>query len=153
MAAQKSRGGVQPIGEFLDTLDADRRADTDQLIAMMRRVTGHAPVVWTGGIIGFGDIHYRYGSGHEGDRFEIGFAPRAREFVLYCDGLFGPPRTRLLTRLGPHRSGVGCVYIKRLADIDRAALDEMIDASVAGIRAIAIARRAERKSTKGPRTK
>jgi hypothetical protein len=73
--------------------------------------------------------------------------------VLYCDGLFGPPRTRLLTRLGPHRSGVGCVYIKRLADIDRAALDEMIDASVAGIRAIAIARRAERKSTKGPRTK
>ncbi len=125
------------VDRFVDGLaDGGKRGDTRTLIDLGQRVTGEPPAMWGKSIIGFGSYHYRYDSGHEGDAALFGFSPRAKAFTLYLSS--GPIETfqPYLDRLGKHRTGVGCLYINRLADIDEAVLADLVAASVEARRAM-----------------
>lgn len=101
-----------------------RREDGFALLEMMREITGLEPDMWGPSIVGFGDCHYKYESGREGDMFLIGFSPRKRSLSLYIMGDFAE-RDALLGRLGKHRQSVSCLYINKLADVDMDILREL----------------------------
>lgn len=105
--------------------DPVRREDCQTLVALMRQVTGVEPRMWGPSIVGFGSYHYRYESGHEGDSCLIGFASRKQDLALYLH-LGAADVMELLPRLGKHKAGKGCLNLKRLADVDRSVLGEMI---------------------------
>jgi Domain of unknown function (DU1801) len=110
--------------------DPGQRADADALIAMMADAAGEPPRMWGPSIIGFGRYGYRYESGREDESCRIGFSPRKGQTVLYLtDGI--PGEDAILTRLGKHKTGKACLYVKRLADVDAGVLRELIDASLA----------------------
>lgn len=139
MATQKTRPNTGSVDDFLAELDDPAKiADSQTLISLMRDVSGAAPVLW-GTIIGFGHYHYRYASGHEGDSMLIGFAPRKAEFSIYLLGIHFPEvearRVELLARLGKHRMGKACLYVKRMSDIDLDVLRALAEISVATLRA------------------
>lgn len=107
-----------PIAEFLEGVpNARRRADAETLIELLEEVTSEKAEVWTYGIVGFGQHHYRHASGREGDTGTIGFAPRKANLVLYGFST-APGAEELLARLGKHRAGASCIYINKLADVD-----------------------------------
>lgn len=111
------------VAAYLDTVEpAERQADGRIVTALMARLSGEPPRLWGPSIIGFGRYHYRYDSGREGDMCRIGFAPRKAELVFYLAGLDDAD----FMALGRHRRGKGCLYVKRLADIDMAALEGLI---------------------------
>jgi len=119
------------VEAFLASIpDEQRRADARQVCALMQEVTGEPPVLWGSSIVGFGSYHYRYASGHEGDAPLVGFAPRKQQLVLYLIGGFESRHQATLARLGSYTTGKGCLYLKRLADVDQDALRELIDRSV-----------------------
>lgn len=118
------------VADFLaGVADPVVRADAGRLVDLMSEVTGTSPRMWGGSIIGFGGYHYRYASGREGDAPLVGFAPRKRETALY---LTTEPEVRdaLLPRLGRHRAGASCVYIKRIDDVDDTVLRELVERTV-----------------------
>ena len=110
--------------------DEQRREDSRRLCAMMQEITGEPPTMWGASIIGFGTYHYRYASGHEGDSALAAFALRRRRLAIYLVGEFESRHRSVLARLGPHTSGKGCLYIRRLDEVNRGALRELIDRSV-----------------------
>jgi hypothetical protein len=119
------------VEAFLDAIpDETRRADARQLCTLMAGVTGEPPVLWGSSIVGFGSYDYRYESGHEGRSALAGFAPRKQHLVLYLVGGFEDRHHTLMAELGPHKTGKGCLYIKRLADVDLDVLRELVDRSV-----------------------
>ena len=119
------------VAEFLARIpDPQRREDARRLCAVMEEITGEPPAMWGTSIIGFGAYHYRYASGHEGDSALAGFSPRRPHLAIYLIGGFENRYQRVLARLGPHTTGKGCLYIKRLDDVDRDALRELINRSV-----------------------
>jgi hypothetical protein len=134
MAAKQSpamRRTGAPVEEFLARVpDQQQREDARRLCAMMQQITGERPAMWGTGIIGFGTYHYRYSSGHEGDSALASFSPRSRRLAIYLIGDFGNRHQSALARLGPHQTGKGCLYIKRLDEVDQDALRELIDRSV-----------------------
>ena len=108
----------------------EQRNDAETLVALMRKVTKQEPRMWGPSIVGFGSYHYKYASGHEGDSALSGFAVRGRELVVYiAEGFEG--RDVLLAKLGKHRTGKVCVYIRRLADVDLKVLETLVARSVA----------------------
>src|SRR5215475_14425053 len=120
-----------PVAGFLAQVpDERRREDARRLCAMMQEITGEPPAMWGSSIVGFGTYHYRYDSGHEGDAPLAGFSPRSQHLVIYLASEFGDRYRPVLARLGPHKAGKGCLYIKRLGDVDDDALRELIDRSV-----------------------
>lgn len=120
------------VAEFIARVTpAVRRRDAETLVSLMTRVTGEEPVLW-GTIVGFGRYHYRYASGREGDAGAAGFAPRRAATVIYLPDGVGA-HVEALARLGPHTTGVGCLYLKNLDDVDLAVLEEIITASVGTI--------------------
>jgi Domain of unknown function (DU1801) len=109
--------------------DPARRADCEVVAAMMAKATGEPAVMWGTSIVGFGSYHYVYDSGREGDAPRVAFSSRKPELVLYLlDGYDG--REALLAKLGPHRIGAACLYVKRLADLDLKVLQQLVVASV-----------------------
>jgi Domain of unknown function (DU1801) len=134
MAAKKGpamrRTGASVAGFLARVPDEDRREDAHRLCAMMQEITGEPPAMWGTSIIGFGTHHYRYASGHEGDSALAGFSPRRQHLAIYLIGDFGHRHQPVLARLGPHKTGKGCLYIKRLDDVNQDALRELIDRSV-----------------------
>ena len=126
------------VGSSLAAIDPTRRPDADRIVAMMSEATGEPPALWGSSIIGCGSYHYRYESGREGDSALVGFSPRKGEFSIYLTGVYFPgsgQRTAdLLARLGKHRMGKACLYVKRLTDIDQAVLRELMDFSVSELR-------------------
>ena len=115
-------------------IDPTRRADAKILVQLMQRASGEKPVMWGPSIIGFGSCHYKYESGREGDMPLIGFSPRKAASVLY--GLLGPNDAGdLLAKLGKHSTGKGCLYIKKMGDIDSTVLETLIKSAVAHHRA------------------
>ena len=103
--------------------------DGKALDALFRKVTGESPRMWGPSIVGYGQYHYRYDSGHQGDICRVGFSPRKAKHSLYLmcgspkeDAQFAP----LLARLGKHSRGKGCLYVNKLADIDLGVLEEMV---------------------------
>ena len=119
---------------FIDQVaDEQRRRDCKALVALMREATGHPPKMWGPSIVGFDRYHYKYASGREGDIMVTGFSPRKRELVLYLgETIHTSP---LMATLGRHTTGQGCLYLKRLDDVDRTVLKTLIEESVAAIRA------------------
>lgn len=120
-----------PVEEFLAQVpDDQRREDASRLCVMMQEITGEPPVMWGSSIVGFGAYHYRYASGHEGDSALASFSPRRQHLVVYLVGEFADRHQAVLARLGSHKTGKGCLYIRRLDDVDLGALGELIDRSV-----------------------
>lgn len=113
--------------EYLATVTGRRHEEGLALLALFRAATGGAEaVMWGPSMIGFGEVHYRYASGREGDTFHVGFSPRAADLSLY--GLTGAPRSEeLLARLGKHRLGKSCLWVRKLEDVDLAVLREMVE--------------------------
>lgn len=119
MVEAKTRPTTVDVDAFLAS--APHTEDARALAALMAHVSGQPATMWGPSIVGFGTHHYRYESGREGDICRIGFAPRKAELVLY-----GIPFTDALERLGKHLTGKGCLYVKRLSDVDVSVLEEMI---------------------------
>ncbi len=131
MAENKTKATSASVAAFVAGIeDEGKRRDAKALIDLMRRVTGEKPKMWGPSIIGFGTCRYRYESGREGDMPLLGFSPRKAALVLY--GAIGfPGSPDLLSRLGKHTTGKGCLYVKRMSDIDADVLKELIEGSVA----------------------
>lgn len=111
--------------DFLATLSAKRRDDGQALLTLFGDATGAQPVMWGPSMIGYGQSHYAYASGREGDTFHVGFSPRQANLALY--GLQGAPRSQaLLAKLGKHKIGAGCVWVNQLRDIDLEVLRELV---------------------------
>lgn len=126
MAENKTKPVENMVDAFLDKVTPDvRLADARALIPMMTRISGEQPVMWGPSIIGFGSVHYRYESGREGDTPRIAFSPRKPELVFYV-GASTPNIAALLPGLGKHKTGKGCLYVKRLADVDVAVLERIV---------------------------
>lgn len=127
----KTKATVVDPAAFIEAVaDPRQRADAQAISAMMARLSGAPPRMWGPSIIGFGAYHYRYESGREGSMCRVGFSPRKAEIVLYLvDGHDG--HADLLARLGKHRIGKSCLYIKRLSDIDEGVLEAIVTQSLA----------------------
>jgi hypothetical protein len=136
MAEPKTRPTGASVAAYIEAItDKTMRADAVSLADMMRRVTGTEPEMWGEGMVGFGRYRYRYASGRQGEWFLTGFAARTRELTVYVTAGFDL-YDDLLTRLGRHRTGKSCLYVKRLADVDLTVLEELLEASVAHLRKI-----------------
>jgi hypothetical protein len=135
MADNKTKPTKVSVGVFIDALtDEARRADAKALVKIMQKATGEKPQMWGPSIIGFGRYHYVYESGREGDMPLLGFSPRKAATVLYNTTGFSGSEA-LLAKLGKHTTGKGCVYIKKLADVDQEVLAAMLAKAVAATRA------------------
>lgn len=117
------------VSAFINKVpDATKRKDSNDIIKLMSDVTGLEPKMWGPSIIGFGSYHYKYESGREGDMPMVAFSPRSTAIVFYLSANF-ENREELLKKLGPHKTGKGCLYVKKLSDIDTATLKKMIQNS------------------------
>ncbi|WP_433825070.1 DUF1801 domain-containing protein [Actinoplanes sp. CA-015351] len=128
MAEPKTVRTEQGVDEFLAAVaDPKRRADAVAALALIRDATGAEPTMWGTAIVGFGTYHYRYATGTEGDWPAVGMSPRKQALTLYVSAGFDA-YPGLLERLGPHRTGKSCLYLKRLADVDQEVLRELVKA-------------------------
>lgn len=128
MTENKTKPTEVNVVEFLNAIEhPQKRVDSFVLLALMQEITGEEPCLWGGNMIGFGSYHYKYASGHEGDSFITGFSPRKQNLTLYLS-LGGPSEQYedLLTRLGKHKRGGGCLYINKLSDVDVTVLRELV---------------------------
>ncbi len=114
------------VNDFINTIkDETKRNDSFHLIELIKKQTGFESKMWGPSIIGFGSYHYKYDSGHEGDSPLVGFSPRASAITLYLSGHF-EKRDELLEKLGKHKTDKGCIYVKKLDDINIEILQKMI---------------------------
>ena len=122
MAEQKTKPTHDSVNAFLDAIvDAKRREDCFTILKLMQKITKHPPKMWGSSMVGFGEVHYRYASGYEGDTFLLGFSPRKSALTLYLGANLDLYREQL-ERLGKHKTGKGCLYIRSLSDVDLAVL-------------------------------
>lgn len=138
MADQKTKPHTGDVEAFLATVESNqKRDDSHVLVELMSEISGEPPVLW-GTMVGFGQYHYRYPTGHEGDSFLVGFAPRKAAFSIYLMGTYLPDentrREALFAKLGKHRMGKACLYVNKLSDIDLDVLRELVSISVSKIR-------------------
>lgn len=131
MAKNKTSETEISVIDFINTFveDEAKRNDAFKLVQIMQEVSGFEPKMWGPSIIGFGSYHYKYASGHEGDAPLAGFSPRKAAISLY---VYLPEENRmeLLSKLGKHKPAKGCIYIKKLSDINVEILKEMVSSSV-----------------------
>jgi hypothetical protein len=134
MAENKTKPTKVSVAAFIDALtDETRRADAKTLVKLMQSATSEKPKMWGPSIIGFGSYHYKYESGREGDMPLAGFSPRKAATVLY--GMIGFTESEaLLAKLGKYTAGAGCLYIKKLADVDQKVLESLVLKSIAAKR-------------------
>jgi hypothetical protein len=130
MAEQKTKPTSQTVESFLDKVESEQvRDDCAALIKMMKKVTGSPAKMWGPSIIGFGQYHYKYESGHEGYSCLAGFSPRKGNLTVYV--MPGSDKhEKLLAKLGKFKTTKACLYIKKLADIDMDVLEELVKSSV-----------------------
>ena len=135
MLENKTKATKLSVSAYIDALtDPMRRSDAKELVQLMQRASGEKPRLWGPSIVGFGSYHYRYDSGREGDTPLISFSPRKSALVLYS--MLGHSEAKaLLAKLGRHTRGKGCLYIKKLADVDTTVLERLIGNAVAHYRA------------------
>jgi hypothetical protein len=130
MAANKTVETDASVKAVIDVLSDERqRSDAREIAALMGRLSGYPAKLWGPSIIGFGSYHYRYESGREGDMCRIGFSLRKGKTVLYIVDGFSDYDS-ILARLGKHKTGKSCLYIKHLSDLDKGALTELITGSL-----------------------
>lgn len=134
MAENKTVKNNNSVEDFLNTVENEqKRADSFRILEMMQEITGEEPKMWGASIIGFGEYHYRYDSGREGDAPLIGFSPRKQNLTLYiidCDTdqedlVF----QNLLQNLGKHKTSKVCLYINKLSDVDQTVLRKLVQHS------------------------
>jgi len=134
MAELKTKPTQRSVKDFIDAIEDEQlRKDCRTVSRIMKRITKANPKMWGPGIVGFGSYHYKYASGREGDWFLVGFAPRKQSLTLYIMSGF-KKYSALLKKLGKHKIGVSCLYVKRLDDVDMDALAQLIEESVAYVR-------------------
>jgi len=130
MAETKTKPTAQTVAAFIKGIpDAKTRADCRIVLDLMKRVTGEKPKMWGPSMVGFGSYHYKYDSGHQGDCFVTGFSPRKPNLTLYLAPGF-ERSGGLMKKLGRHKTGKSCLYIKNLEDIDLGVLEELVTESV-----------------------
>jgi len=130
MADNKTIQNNESVKEFLDSItDKNRYNDCLEVTKMMKEITGKKPTMWGNSIVGFGIYHYKYESGREGDYFITGLSPRAQNLTIYIMPGFSNYDS-LMKKLGKHKTGKSCLYIKKLEDIDKPTLKELIRRSV-----------------------
>jgi len=135
MAQLKTRPNDKNVVEFLNTVENEtKREDSFTILELMQQVTGSEPIMWGDSIIGFGSYHYKYASGREADWFLTGFSPRVQNLTLYIMSGFDE-YDDLLGKLGKHSTGKSCLYVKRLENIDLDVLKELVEKSVAHMKA------------------
>jgi hypothetical protein len=126
MAEIKTKVNEASVDEFLSTVENEqKRKDCFEIIKIMQQVTKEEPKMWGPAIIGFGSCHYKYESGREGDMPQIAFSPRKQNITLYID-VGNNSDNPLLKKLGKYTTAKVCLYIKKLADVDRNVLQELI---------------------------
>ena len=134
MAELKTQPTSASVSAFLDAIpNEQRRADCRAVLKVMQHATKNKPVMWGSSIVGFGRYHYKYASGRQGDWFLVGFSPRKTDLTLYLMGGLHHHAARL-KRLGKHTTGKGCLYIKRLSDVNLEVLADMVAAAVLDLR-------------------
>ena len=135
MSADKTQFNDAAVGAFLESLpDERKRHDSYVILEMMREISGEEPRMYGTSIVGFGNVHYKYESGREGDMPVVAFSPRKQNLTLYIttdDNEYEAMRARL----GKHKVGKVCLYINKLADVDQAVLREMISHAASTVRA------------------
>jgi len=126
MAENKTKATDAKVDGYLDNItDEARRKDCDALSKLMAKATKHPPQMWCSSIVGFGSYHYKYPSGREGDTCWVGFSSRKGDISLY--GLnAAPSHDELLAKLGKHKAGKGCLYVRNLSDIDLKVLEKLV---------------------------
>ena len=130
MAELKTKVNDASVTAFLNKIeDEEKRKDSFEILKIMTQVTKEEPKMWGSSIVGFGSYHYKGASGREGDWLLTGFSPRKQNLTLYLMGGFNT-HTDLLKKLGKHKTSVGCLYIKKLEDVDVKVLKELIKKSV-----------------------
>jgi Domain of unknown function (DU1801) len=136
MAELKTKKTRAPVDAFIRSIPDDTvRADCVRLVELMTTATGSPPAMWGSSVVGFGDYHYiSEKTGREGDWFVVGFSPRKQNLTLYFSSGFFEGTDEMRNRLGKHTVGKGCLYVKRLADVDQAVLVELLNRSVEATR-------------------
>ncbi len=131
MAELKTKQNDQSVTDFLKAVpDERRRDDSFVILDLMKEITGQEPKMWGDSIIGFGNYHYKYATGREGDWFVTGFSPRKQNLTLYIMSGFDE-YDELLKKLGKYKTGKACLYINKLADVEISVIKELIQKSVA----------------------
>jgi hypothetical protein len=131
MAELKTKQNEQSVTDFLQKVpDERKRNDSFVILELMKEVTGQEPKMWGDSIIGFGNYHYKYATGREGDWFVTGFSPRKQNLTLYIMSGFDD-YDALMHKLGKYKTGKACLYINKLEDVDMAVMKELIQKSVA----------------------
>jgi len=135
MPENKTKATKVSVSAYIEGLtDPTRRSEARELVEVMQRVSGERPKLWGPSIVGFGSYHYKYDSGREGDMPLISFSPRKAAVVLYSMLAHGEAKA-VLAKLGKHTTGKGCLYIKKLADVDKTVLETLIKNAIAHYRA------------------
>ena len=130
MTELKTKLNNASVDKFLNAIkDKQTSADCFQIVELMKKATQAEPKMWGTSIVGFGDYHYKYASGREGDWFVVGFSPRKQNITLYVMGGFNG-YDELLAKLGKHSLGKGCLYVKQLEDVDIKVLNKLITTTV-----------------------
>lgn len=130
MATLKTQPNHHSVKAFLQSVeDEQQRKDALRVLEIMQKISGETPQLWGDSIIGFGSYHYRYASGREGDWFLTGFSPRNNKLSLYIMAGFSQYAS-LMQQLGKYKTGKSCLYIRRLADVNKDVLEELIRQSL-----------------------
>ena len=134
MTENKTRATDGSVDAYLaDIVDETRRIDCEALVQLMSSVTGEPPKMWGSSIVGFDSYHYKYESGREGDMCVTGFSSRKGDISVYLVAS-GADQEQLLARLGKHKMGKSCLYIRRLSSVDANVLRQLVVDSVAEVR-------------------
>ncbi|HNP18839.1 MAG TPA: DUF1801 domain-containing protein [Fulvivirga sp.] len=130
MSENKTQPTNKSVIDFINSVENEtKRDDCHTLLKIMKDITGHEPVMWGDSLIGFGNYHYKYASGREGDFFIAGFSPRKTALTIYIMSGFDK-HDKLMAKLGKYKTGSSCLYVNKLAVIDLEVLKELIQASV-----------------------
>jgi hypothetical protein len=129
-AELKTKVNAASVEGFLNSVeDEQKRADCFEILKIMQQVTKEKPKMWGASIVGFGTYHYKGASGREGDWMLTGFSPRKQNLTLYLMGGFDMHKD-LLKKLGKFKTSVGCLYIKKLDDVDKKVLKQLVTQTV-----------------------
>ncbi|MES2456306.1 MAG: DUF1801 domain-containing protein [Bacteroidota bacterium] len=136
MYKNKTTQTSESVSSFIESVaDPAKKADCYSILEMMERKTGSTAKMWGTAVVGFGSYHYTYPSGHQGNAPLAGFSPRSAAIVLYLASDF-PEKESLLKQLGKHKTGVGCLYIKKLEQVSKEILEQLIVASVSHLKRV-----------------
>ena len=129
MAETKTKPTAVSVDEFIANVEDERKRDDSRvLVKLMSKATGAKAHMWGPTIVGFGTYHYKYDSGHEGDACIAGFSPRKAAISIYLAEF--PERDALLAKLGKHKMGKACLYVRKLDDIDMDVLKQLVETSI-----------------------